>query len=397
MKRNMMRNQMFTRVAVSTLALACLPVTTLAQQAANTPPAQPAADDKPVATLKVQAREVLLPVTVRDKHGALVTTLDKADFTLTEDGRPQVIKSFTHETNLPYKLGLLVDTSRSVSGALENERKAGGLFVDAMLPAEPRAKDPDEAFLIHFDHQVELLEDFTTSRDKLHHELDDMSASRQTRDDSQGPETTGDDRERPSHTRGGTQLYDAIFLASDDLMKHKDGRKALVVFSDGVDRGSKDTMNDAVDAADRANVEVFTIYFKGEEERSSSSFPGGGHHGGMGYPGGGGGYPGGGGGYPGGGQRRGGDTKPAVDGKKIMQQIADRTGGHAYEAKKRDDLDAIYKLIADELRSQYLLTYTPDKVDNDGGYHKVALKASKGDLSVTTREGYFAPGGEESK
>ncbi len=131
----MMRNQMFTGVAVSTLALAWLPVMTLAQQAANTPPAQPAANDKPVATLKVQAREVLLPVTVRDKHGALVTTLDKADFTLTEDGRPQVIKSFTHEANLPYKLGLLVDTSRSVSGALENERKAGGEFVDAMLPA----------------------------------------------------------------------------------------------------------------------------------------------------------------------------------------------------------------------------------------------------------------------
>ena len=141
------------------------------------------------------------------------------------------------------------------------------MFVDAMLPAEPRAKDPDEAFLIHFDRQVELLEDFTTSRDKLHHELDDMSATHQKRDDSQGPETTGDDRERPTRGgRGGTQLYDAIFLASDELMKHKDGRKALVVFSDGVDRGSKDTMNDAVDAADRANVQIFTIYFKGEED-----------------------------------------------------------------------------------------------------------------------------------
>ncbi len=394
-----MRNQMFTRVTVSTLALACLSVTALAQQAANTPPAQPAADDKPVATLKVQAREVLLPVTVRDKKGVFVTTLDKSDFTLTEDGRPQVIKSFTHETNLPYKLGLLVDTSRSVSGALENERKAGGEFVDVMLPAQPRAKDPDEAFLLHFDRQVELLQDFTTSRDKLHHELDDMSATRQTRDDSQGPETTGDDRERPTHSRGGTQLYDAIFLASDELMKQKDGRKALVVFSDGVDRGSKDTMNDAIDAADRANVVIYTIYFKGEEDKNSNfGYPGNNRHGGMGYPGGGGGYPGGGGGYPGGGgQRRGGDTKPAVDGKKIMAQIAERTGGHAYEAKKKDDLDAIYKLISEELRSQYLLTYTPDKVDNEGGFHKVALKANKSDLTVATREGYYAPGGEESK
>jgi VWFA-related protein len=398
MKRIIMRNQIFTRLAVLTLALASLPVAARAQQAANTPPAQPSPDDKPVATLKVQAREVLLPVTVRDKKGVFVTSLDKSDFTLTEDGRPQVIKSFSHEANLPYKIGLLVDTSRSVSGALENERKAGGQFVDVMLPAEPRAKDPDEAFLIHFDHQVELLQDFTTSREKLHHELEDMGATHQTRDDSQGPETTGDERERPTHSRGGTQLYDAIYLASDELMKHKDGRKALVVFSDGVDRGSKDTMNDAIDAADRANVVIYTIYFKGEEERNSNFGYPGGHHGGMGYPGGGGGYPGGGGGYPnGGGQRRGGEPKPAVDGKKIMAQIAERTGGHAYEAKKKDDLDAIYKLISEELRSQYLLTYTPDKVDNDGGYHKVALKASKSDLTVTTREGYFAPGGDDSK
>ena len=96
----------------------------------------------------------------------------------------------------------------------------------------------------------------------------------------------------------------------------------------------------------------------------------------MGYPGGGGGYPGGGGGYPGGGQGRG-ESKPAVDGKKIMAQIADRTGGHAYEAKKREDLEAIYKLIAEELRNQYLLTYTPDKVDNDGGYHKVAVEGEQ--------------------
>ena len=396
----MMRNQITFRISVSTLALALLPVAGLAQQAASSKPASQPADDKPVATLKVQAREVLLPVTVRDKKGAFVTTLDKSDFTLTEDGRPQTIKSFSHQTNLPYKLGLLVDTSRSVSGALENERKAGGVFFDSMLPAEPRAKDPDEAFLLHFDRQVELLQDFTTSRDNLHHELDDMSASRQTRDDTQGPETTGDDRERPARGgRGGTQLYDAIFLASDELMKHQDGRKALVVFSDGVDRGSKDTMNDAVDSADRANVVVYTIYFKGEQERDSNfGNPGGNRRGGLGYPGGGGGYPGGGGGYPGGGQRRGGgEPKPVIDGKKIMAQIAERTGGHAYEAKKKDDLDAIYKLIAEELRSQYLLTYTPDKVDNDGGFHKVALKATKGDLQVATREGYYAPGGEDSK
>jgi VWFA-related protein len=390
---NTMRNREFYFVVVSMAGLAWLTGNGAAQQAVAT--------DAPVATLKVQAREVLLPVTVRDKKGVLVTSLKISDFTLTEDGRAQVIKSFTRESNLPFRLGLLVDTSRSVSGAMENERKAAEKFVDTMLPADPKqgaaAAGTDQAFLIHFDREVELLEDFTDSREKLHRELDDMGSTRAV-ENSQGPETSGDDRgsgSGQSHSRGGTQLYDAIFLAADELMKPKDGRKALVVFSDGVDRGSKETLNDAVDAADRANVAIYTIYFKGEQENNGlNNFPGGRHGGGGGYPGGGGGYPGGGGGYPGGGGgRRGGgrENEPGVDGKKIMERIATRTGGRYFEAKKKDNLDEIYEQIAEELRGQYLLTYTPDQVDKDGGFHKIALKANKDDLTVVTREGYYAP------
>ena len=191
---------------------------------------------------------------------------------------------------------------------------------------------------------MELLEDFTNSRDKLDHEIDAMGPTSRERN-SQGPETSGDDRGYGQHGEsrgGGTQLYDAIYLASDELMKPKEGRKALVVFSDGVDRGSKETLNDAIDAADHANVQVFTIYFKGEEERQQNSFPGGGRHGG-------------GGGYPGGGyglsrrrgrlprrrrrRHRGGTNEPQVDGRKIMQQIASRTGGQFFEAKKKDNLE----------------------------------------------------------
>jgi VWFA-related protein len=371
------------------LAWLCLSMAGAAQQ-----PAQ----EQPAATLKIQAREVVLPVTVRDKKGALVTSLKVSDFTLTEDGRPQKIKSFTRETNLPFRLGLLVDTSRSVSAALEDERKAAGKFVDAMLPAEPKAgaeAQKDEAFLIHFDREVELLRDFTSSRSKLHRELDDMGPTRAAQNSSQEPESSGDERGGgQTRSRGGTQLYDAIFLASDEVMKPEQGRKALIVYSDGVDRGSKETMNDAVDAAERANVTVYTIYFKGEQERSGNSgYPGGGRHGGGGWPGGGGGYPGGGGGYPGGGGRRGGggQREPEVDGKKIMEKIATRTGGRYFEAKKKDNLEEIYGQIAEELRGQYLLTYTPDQVDKDGGYHKIALKANKDDLTVVTREGYYAP------
>ena len=369
-----------------------------------------------MTTIKVQSREVLLPVTVIDKHGALVTNLKAGDFTLTEDGRAQTIKSFTTQSNLPFKLGLLVDTSRSVYSAMDSERKAAEKFVDLMLPTDPKVGAPgdgssslgsktgvhgDEAFLIHFDREVELLEDFTNSSDKLHHELEGMSPTTQERN-GQGPESSGDDRggngpQRGARAGGGTQLYDAIYLASDELMKPKEGRKALLVFSDGADRGSKETLNDAVDAADRSSVQVFTVYFKGEQERQDNGFPGGGRRGGMGggYPGGG--YPGSGGGWPGGGGGgRGGSNVPQVDGKKIMQQIASRTGGQFFEAKKKDNLDEIYGLIAGALRQQYLLTYTPDKTDADVEFHKIALKANNGDLTVITREGYYSGSGSGS-
>ena len=179
--------------------------------------AQAPSSGQPVATLKVQANEVLLPVTVRDKHGSLVTNLTAADFTLTEDNRPQVIKSFSIQSNLPFLCGLLVDTSRSVSGAMDHERAAAGKFVDTMLPAD--VKDPkagDQAFLIHFDREVELLEDFTNSRDQLHRELSEMGPTTAEHNNPQGPET-GDDNGGSGGRRGGgmrggggTQLYDAI-------------------------------------------------------------------------------------------------------------------------------------------------------------------------------------------
>ena len=255
---------------------------------------QSAESDKSVTTLKMQVNEVVLPVTVRDKHGALVNDLQKSDFMLTDEGRPQTIKGFTRDPNLPFRIGLLVDTSRSVSGAMDAERKAAGGFVDLMLPEQPVAgkegAEKNQAFLIHFDHEVELLEDFTSSREKLHQDLETMGPSRAPQNDTQGPETTGEDRERPNR-HGGTQLYDAIFLASDEVMSSKEGRKALIIFSDGVDRGSKVRLNEAVDAAEKANVAVYTVYFKGEQEHGENGFPGG-HHGG-GYPGGGhGGVPG---------------------------------------------------------------------------------------------------------
>jgi VWFA-related protein len=394
-----MRNQPVFLIALSVLAGCCLPTPAIGQQpAANQSTASQSSADQPTATLKVPGREVVLPVTVRDKRGAMVTNLTAADFTLTQDGRPQVIQSLTRESNLPFRLGLLVDTSRTMQPAMDSERKAAGQFVDLMLPVDSKAGSSGNlAFLIHFDREVELLEDFTDSRDKLHRELEDMGPTQGR--SKQGPETVDDNRGGGARgSGGGTQLYDAIYLASDELMKSKDGRKVLVVFSDGQDWGSKETLNDAVDAADRANLAIYTIYLKGEPQRMENPFPNSGRRGGMGggWPGGGGGYPGGGypgggGGYPSGGGRRSGGGGPQVDGRKTMEQIATRTGGRYFEARKKQDLDQIYNQIAEELHGQYLLTYTPDKSDSDDEFHKIVLKVSQKDLTVATREGYYTP------
>lgn len=355
----------------------------------------PAPGNQPAAS--GPAAEVAVPVTVRDKHGNLVTSLTAADFTLTLDGKPLAIKSLSVESPLPFQLGLLVDTSQSVEPGMTAERAAAEKFVAQMLPAEPQAGKPaNQAFLIHFDNEVELLEDFTSSREKLDRELENLGPTSAEHNSSSGPETNdsgGRGGQRASH--GGTQVYDAIFLASDDLMKPKTGRKALIVFSDGVDRSSKETQSDAIDAAEHANTVVFTIYFRGGEERQNNGFPGMGRHGGMGggYPGGGypgGGYPGG--GYPGGGGQ--GRTQQApIDGKKVMQDIANRTGGQFFEAKKTANFEDIYNQIARQLQAQYVLTFVPDAADNDGGYHKIVLKPKNGDLTVVTRDGYYAPGG----
>jgi VWFA-related protein len=131
----------------------------------------PAADPKttpqtsgPQATLSVDARLVTLPVTVRDKKGKIISGLTKEDFSLTEDGRPETIKYLNLDTNLPLTLGLLVDTSGSMRDALDRERSASKSFLDQMLTA-PTARPPDKAFLLHFDSEVELLEDLTSSKD----------------------------------------------------------------------------------------------------------------------------------------------------------------------------------------------------------------------------------------
>jgi len=345
---------------------------------------------EPVATVAVDVKVVTLPVTVRDKHGKIVRDLTKDDFTLQEDGRPQTIKYFSQETNLPLTLGLLVDTSRSQDNVLDAERNASRSFIDQML-VQPK----DKAFLIHFDREVELLQDLTASREKLQSALEllktssDREHSNDPNDPSNSPSGSG------SHRGGGTQLYDAVYLASNELMKKQQGRKAIVILSDGVDHGSKTYLESAIEAAQRADTVVYSIYFA-DSHRDEGQRQGGGMGRGGGYPGGGGGgWPGGGGGWPGGGGGRGGrgGQRPAesrTDGKKILERISKETGGCFFEVSKKESVGDIYTSIVEELRTQYSMGYTPDKDSTASGYHHVQLAVKKKDLTVQTRDGYYA-------
>jgi VWFA-related protein len=362
---------------------------------------------EPAATIAVDVKVVTLPVTVRDKHGKIVRDLTKDDFTLQEDGRPQTIRYFSQDTNLPLTLGLLVDTSRSQTNVLDAERNASRSFFDQML-VQPK----DKAFLIHFDREVELLQDLTASREKLQAALE-LLKTPSGRDSSNDPSSNDPGSNDPndsgrrrsgsgSHHGGGTVLYDAVFLASNELMKKQQGRKALIILSDGVDRGSKTYLDSAIESAQRADTVVYSIYFadsrREEGERPGGAGRGGGTgRGGGGWPGGGGGWPGGGGGYPGGGGGRGGGgqrhpEEQHADGKKILQRVSKETGGRFFEVSKKQTVGEIYGSIVEELRTQYNLGYTPDKDSAATGYHHIQLQVKRKDkdLSVQTREGYYA-------
>src|SRR6185437_1856872 len=199
----------------------------------------------------------------------------------------------------------------------------------------------------------------------------------------------------PRLSGAGATLYDAIYLASTQLMKKQPPRKAIILLTDGVDRGSKVSLFSAIEAAQRANTAVYAIYFKGAEQHGShGGFPGQRRGRTGGWPGGGGGYPGSGGGWPGTG---GGGNRPSrptegsrTDGRKILQQICNETGGYLFEVGKKHPVDQIYSAIANGLRGQYWLSFTPDKKSNYGGFHRITLTGSNKDWYVQVRQGYYS-------
>jgi len=314
--------------------------------------------------IAVEVKTVSVLATVRDKHGKIVFDLTKDAFQLEEDGKPQTIDYFARESDLPLHLALLVDTSLSQRRVLEQERSASYTFLDKLLRPEK-----DVASVINFDRDVTLQQDFTSSRPRLQAALQHLQTPQMDSGGSQGTHQHGGGHGRGG---GGTHLYDAIYLTSDELMTKPQGRKALIVLSDGVDHGSKETLTEAIETAQRADTVVYSIFFSDDEGFGNS------HGYGMGpYGGGHGGH---GGHYP---------QQERPDGKKILEQISNLTGGRLFQVSKKETVDKIYAEIDEELRNQYNLGYTPVK-DLGPGYHKIHLTTNNKDLKVQARDGYYS-------
>jgi VWFA-related protein len=345
-----------------------------AQQARSQPsPTQQAPQSSPQPKIAVEVKTVSVLATVRDKHGKTVSTLSKDDFTLTEDGHPQPIDYFARESDLPLRLGLLVDTSLSQRRVLEQERSASYSFLDHLL-----RPDKDQAFVIHFDREVELLQEFTPSRPKLQAALQllqtpELDGGRGGGGQGSGGYPGGGNSGGGGRGRrggAGTLLYDAVYLAGDEIMSKQQGRKAVIILSDGVDHGSKESLPTAIEMAQRSDTVVYSILFKDDEGYGNSMA----RMGGMG-----------------GGGRRGSrfPQQERPDGKKILQQISKETGGRLFEVSKKETIDKIYADIEEELRNQYSLGYAPDK-NAGAGYHKIQLTVKQKDLVVQARDGYYS-------
>ena len=305
---------------------------------------KPAEQDLP-ASIKVDVDVVNILTSVRDKRGGLVSNLEKQDFTILEDGKPQTIKYFTRETDLPLTIGLLVDVSGSQRNLIEIERNAASQFFSQVL------RKKDEAFLISFGEEAELLQDYTGSPRLLSEGLRQLQVSSGVSGIGPGPvPTAGQPR--------GTVLYDAVYLAANDKLKTEVGRKVIVVITDGVDQGSRLSINQAIESAQKSDAVIYSIDY----------YDPGAYGGGFGY----------------------GITFGGGGGEGALKKMSEETGGHVFRVDRKHTLDQVFKELQDEMRSQYAIGYTPTNDTKDGSYRKIDIKLSSKDLKAQARKGYYA-------
>jgi VWFA-related protein len=293
----------------------------------------------------VEVNLVNLLCSVRDKHGAWITNLTKDDFTIAEDGRTQEIKYFTRETDLPLTIGLLVDVSGSQRNLIDIERRAASAFFSAVLHKK------DMAFLISFGSETELLQDFTGSPRLLQAGLEQLRENSAVGGLHPGPVPTA------SQMRG-TVLYDAVYLAATDRLAREVGRKAIVLITDGVDQGSRLSLNQAVEAAQKSDAVIYAVYYV-----DPSAYYGRGSFGGGG-------------------------------GEGKLKQMADETGGRVFHVDRKNTLETAFDQLQQELRSQYTIAYSSTNEKRDGSFRRVELRTTNRDLKVQARKGYYAMAGQ---
>jgi VWFA-related protein len=298
-----------------------------------------AAQDLP--SIKVEVDVVSILASVRDKRGALIPRLEKDDFTVLEDGKPQSIKYFTRETDLPLTIGLLVDVSRSQENLIGIERNAASRFFSEVL------RKKDEAFLISFGEETELLQDYTGSPRLLTEGLSQLRVSSGVSGIHPGPVPT------ISQPRG-TVLYDAIYLAATEKLRSEVGRKVIVVITDGVDQGSRMTRNQAIEAAQKADAVIYSVDYFDPRAYGFGPFGGGG------------------------------------GGESELRKMSDETGGHVFKVDRGHSLEQIFRELQDEMRSQYSIGYTPLNEVKDGAYRRLEIRLANKDFKVQARKGYYA-------
>lgn len=269
--------------------------------------------------IRVQVKTVNILVSVHDKEtGEFVKGLTKEDFEVYEDGRLNPITNYTEENNLPLAIALCVDTSSSVRVKMEFEKEAATDFIYSVM------RPKDQALLLEFDTAATLLHDFTSNPNNLTREIERLRAG------------------------GGTSLYDAIYLVSEQKMIGVQGRKAIVVLSDGADQTSEYQFEDALRAAFQAEAAIYAI--------STTRFGADIDH----------------------------------EGDNALKQLSQNTGGRAYFPHSVSQLSAAFKAINKELRNQYSIAFTPVDGRDNGTFRKIRIKVKRKNSILYYRKGYFA-------
>jgi VWFA-related protein len=291
-----------------------------------------------VQTLKVNVNLVNVYFSVRDKSG-YITNLHKDDCSIYENKELQKTKNFTQEKNLPLTIGILLDTSGSQMNVLPLEQQSGAEFLKDVLTPK------DEAFLISFDINVNLLADYTNSPREIKRSIDSAVINTGAGTGS----VTGNGNPR------GTLLYDAVYLAAHDKLRQEAGRKILVLLTDGGDQGSQENLKTATEAAQKANAIVYVILI------ADRGFYGGGF-----------------------------SINLADTGAREMERLASETGGRVINVGNNGKkLEEAFAQIQDELRTQYLASYTPTNPKIDGTFRTLNITCQPGE-KIQARKGYYA-------